>query len=156
MLKLAGYEFKDFSEGEFPEDVKKYAAIALIRKLQAQRNILDAPIRPSLAKGALARRGGSKTSKHYATGRLSTAVDWFSDLEPFETWNHVLASGLWDGMGIYFDTKNNDGGRQVMFHTDFGRSQNVYWYRKDKEMFSSIKYGHKFWGMLLRQFYIYN
>jgi len=68
--------------------------------LDAYAKELDAPVYPSPAKGALARTIGSKTSRHYAVGRLSTAVDFFPDCDPLKAF--LIALMFFGGVGVYF------------------------------------------------------
>lgn len=149
-----GNDIPNFSTGEFSEDVHIYAASGLMIRAQDQRDQLDACMYPSPVAGALARFGTkSKTSRHFAVGRLSTAFDWFSQASPFKTWCKVISSGLWHGMGIYFDTHYR-GMNWVMFHTDYGRMGNpVYWFRY-KTVWVDSKNDNMFWDKLNYLFYL--
>ncbi len=107
-----------FSAGEFSEDPNKLAEPELIYSLGNLRKILGTKMRPSPVSGALARKYGSKTSQHYAVGRLSTGSDQFIEGVPFEIFSKIMYSQLFTGVGIYFDTKGPDGKPWVMFHLD--------------------------------------
>ena len=72
----------------------------LFHTLDAYAKELGAPVYPSPAKGALARTYGSKTSRHYAVGRLSTAVDFFPDCDPLKAF--LIALMFFGGVGVYF------------------------------------------------------
>lgn len=136
---------KNFDSKEFPEDPREYCEPEIIEKLQAQRDYMGAEIYPSLHPGGTARLYSFGMSKREYIGsykkrpsmhcvlsdKKSTAVDWFSELCHFQTLCSVLKSGLWDGVGIYFDTICNDGNPDVMFHTDIGRGYNLFWLRVD-------------------------
>ena len=60
-----------------------------------------------------------------------SAIDGFPDCDPFEAWTKALSSKLFGGIGIYFDTKDNDGIEQCMIHADL-RINPLIWLR-DKE-----------------------
>ena len=153
-----GNNIPNFSTAEFSEDVHLYAAEALIIRAQDQRDRLGTPMYPSPRAGALARFGPkSKTSMHFASGRLSTALDWFSGAPPFETWCKVISSGLWHGMGIYFDTEYK-GMNWVMFHTDYMRMGSpAYWFRygtKKEPVYVDSINDAQFWDKLDYFFYL--
>jgi len=150
--------FDNFEEDEFPEDELYYAGKWLFNNLQLQRKIFNRPIYPSKAKGALARfEEKDKYSMHYAVDRESTAIDFFTDVPSFEAWSLILSSGLWDGAGIYFDTKDNTGKPHVMFHVDFGRSNKAYWLRHNNTYSGKSEYinhtDKNFWPTLLNFFF---
>jgi truncated hemoglobin YjbI len=95
-------EIKYFKPSEFPEDPDTYADPALILLLDNFREIYKHPLTPSPAKGALARLDGAPTSRHYAVGRLSDAVDVFPKGDVSEAW--LLAVEMeewWGGIGLY-------------------------------------------------------
>ncbi len=153
-----GNNIPNFSTAEFSEDVHLYAAPGLMIRAQDQRERLAAKMYPSPRAGALARFDTeSKTSMHFAVGRLSTALDWFSEASPFETWCKVISSGLWHGMGVYFDTEYK-GMNWVMFHTDYKRmSSPVYWFRyktKKGPGWVDSKNDTQFWDKLDYFFYL--
>jgi hypothetical protein len=108
--------------------------------------------------GALARFGEKdKTSKHFAVGRLSTALDWFTEASPFKAWCSIISSGDWQGMGIYFDTFYK-GLNWVMFHTDYERmAAPVYWFRygtRSGPVYVDSKNDPQFWDKLDYFFYL--
>lgn len=111
------------SPGEFPEDPDKYAEPVLIYSLGDLRQFLQKRMFPSPVSGALARFGGSETSQHYVgpkndIQRKATGCDVFCEGVPFETYTILLASKLFNGIGIYLDTNGPDGMPWVMFHLD--------------------------------------
>ena len=121
---------KNFNPEEFSERLQ-YASPLLLEKLDLFRDYIRKVINPSKAKGALARFEGSATSQHYAVGRLSTAVDVFVDAPPAWVFYKALEFG-WNGVGVYFDTHNNEGKKQIMFHFDT-RVVNTSWYRNENK-----------------------
>ena len=157
-MNVLGKELKNFSENEFSENYM-YGSYKLFWNIQKQRDILGKRIFPSMAYGALARFSKEdEYSKHFSnkTTILSTALDWFTDGDPFQTWVSCITSGLWDGVGVYFDTNGNDGNPAVMFHTDFGRKNKAYWFRrwnsfKNESMYVNHNDNH-FWNQLLYNF----
>ena len=116
----------DFSPREFAESPDEHVQPELIYRLQTLRERLGAAIFPSPAGGALARFGGSVTSRHYAVGRLSDAVDVFpADGWAARAWLHAVA--LFGGVGLYLDT--HFGGQQrPMLHVDL-RPEPAWWVR---------------------------
>lgn len=93
-----------FQKGEFPENPDLYAEPSLIYMLDDFRALLNLPIYPSPANGALARFDGNPDSRHYAVDRKSDAVDIFVDGDIRHVWLTAMMSGLWGGVGVYFDT----------------------------------------------------
>lgn len=107
-----------FKPGEFAENPNEHADPDLIYRLQDYRTALGCIIRPSLARGGLARFDGSATSRHYAVGRLSDACDLFPETPPEHAWATALRMPAFGGIGIYFDTRNNQGNPAYMIHLD--------------------------------------
>jgi hypothetical protein len=154
---------ENFDSSEFSEDPTKYAHPDLIKKLQAQRDFNGAAIYPSEATGATARMyAADMTESEYKSiymknpsrhcvliDRKSTAQDWFSALDPYQTLCQILRSGLWYGVGIYFDTRDNHGKNAVMFHTDFGRARRLLWLRENGKRFYETA-GKSFYDRLAR------
>lgn len=123
---IHGVTIKNFIKEEFPED-PLFADPKLLIALDYLRDFIGYPIMPSPVSGALARFNGSKTSRHYAQGRLSTACDIFINADSFESYSKILQSGLFKGIGCYFDTKYG-GKPHTMFHLDL-RPKPLIWYR---------------------------
>ena len=79
-----------FTPGEFPEDPEELAEPRLIYSLDDFAVALGRPVHPSPVPGALARLDGSETSRHYAVGRRSDAVDVFCACPIFKAWGTAL------------------------------------------------------------------
>ncbi|MDY6910747.1 MAG: hypothetical protein SVM79_00070 [Chloroflexota bacterium] len=118
-----------FDASEFPTNEVKYTDPHLFIALSKQRQIFDdflngCTIRPSRAAGALARLDGLETSQHFAKknmSRLSCACDWFPGRGPsiLQVFNLVVSSGLWGGVGVYFNKFSNSAwSKDIMLHTD--------------------------------------
>ena len=140
---------KHFKKSEFSESPDEHANPQLILSLDKYRRYLDQPIHPSPAPGALARfDANAKTSRHYAFGRKSDAIDVFCDVPIFKVWSIAINSRLWGGIGVYFDTKycNNP---LCMLHLDL-RSHQSLWFRNNGE-YTSMK-SKAFWSKLLELF----
>lgn len=134
-----------FTKAEFPEDPDKYADVFMIYSLDKLRDLLQQPIHVSPVSGALARfDNGADYSRHYAVNRKSDAIDIFCETNIFEAWSIAIRSGLWGGVGVYFDTFYNNK-RHCMLHLD-KRPNNSLWYRHNKKYVS--KKDKKFWGTL--------
>ena len=101
----------------FPENPDIHADEKLIKNLDKFRSILGRSISPSPVPGALARFDGSSTSRHYAVGRKSDAIDIFCNADASMTFIKAISCGLWGGVGVYLDTQYN-GKQHVMFHLD--------------------------------------
>lgn len=120
---------KNFKPDEFPDDIT-LADPELLDRLDRLRDFMGSAIYPSPVPGALARTDlGAKSSQHYAVGRKSTAVDIFCAGEPFEAFIKILQSGLFQRVGVYFDTWFR-GRRHVMFHIDL-KPEKLLWFRND-------------------------
>lgn len=116
----------DFSPREFADSPDEHAQPALIYRLQTLRARLGAPIFPSPVPGALARFDGPPSSRHYAVGRLSDAVDVFPvDGMVVRAWQQAVA--LFGGVGLYLDT-HFLGRSWPMLHVDL-RPEPVWWVR---------------------------
>jgi hypothetical protein len=124
---LNGVQIKNYKKDEFPKDPTKYANPELIIRLDKLRDFLGKPVYPSPVKNALARFSGSKTSRHYAVGRLSDACDVFIEGDKFEVYSKVLKSNLFTGIGLYFDTKYKNK-PWMMMHLDL-RENPLMWFR---------------------------
>ena len=113
---------KYFTPNEFPEDIK-YADKSLLYSLDDLRGFIGVPIYPSPVPGALARFGNT-TSMHKIP---SKAIDVFIQGDTAETYTKILQSGLFNGVGVYFDTYYRNKS-WVMFHLD-KRDKKLIWYR---------------------------
>lgn len=144
-----------FNPDEFPPDEAHYAQADLILELNRMRNVLGVPIYPSPVRGALARNEGA-TSRHYAVGRLSDAIDFFVDAPPLHVFYTLLRKSKFGGIGVYFDTKYRSR-PHIMFHGDL-RDEHVLWLRHElpsgKTQYVTLKPGRPktFWNVLARNF----
>jgi hypothetical protein len=112
-----------FKEEEFDCDLSLLNP-EILYTVDGMRKRLGAGISPSKAEGAIVRFGGSETSQHYVGEvggkivRRSSAMDLFPNCKPIEFLVLSLCTPGINGIGVYFDTKNNMGVKQVMFHVD--------------------------------------
>lgn len=133
---INGIPMKNFTSEEFPEDPEKYADTALLIALQYYRNKINMPFKISPVKGALARFDGRETSMHRIIEekghivKRSKAIDGFPKGDIFKAWAIAQGCGLWNGMGVYFDTELNDK-YQPLLHLD-KREKPLIWYRINK------------------------
>lgn len=156
MAIINGVDMPNFTKKEIPEFASKLMSKQILENVQKYRSILNRPFSISSAYGALFRFDGRKSSEHYVivdpiTDRLikpSTAIDGFPYCNIFQAWTLALSSGLFGGIGVYFDTKNNHGDYGPMLHLDL-RQNNLIWYRsngiyyypgKDTDFFTTLKY----------------
>lgn len=117
--KIDWTKIQNFTPDEFSEYPNIYATPKLIYSLQGFREILDRPIYPSPARGALARVYETESLHRVDLERhiLSRAVDCFPEGDPREVFVLSLACQLWGAVGFYLDTKYK-GKPWVMFHLD--------------------------------------
>lgn len=134
----------NFWKGEFSEDPDKYADPQLIYDIDLMREKLGVSIYPSKASGALARFSGSESSRHYAVDRKSDALDFFVDKSKsiVECLLLFLSYCKFGGIGVYFDTTNNEDEEHIMFHLDrrplgegHSRDSVLIWYRDNGEYY---------------------
>lgn len=109
-----------------------------VKKYDAARYYTGVPWYPSMADGSVARFEGNKTSRHYAIGRYSDALDFFIDDYTDPRWFifKLTSLGLFGGIGIYFDTKDNNGIDNLMYHVDcrpISMGYPLVWYRDKGE-----------------------
>lgn len=118
----------------FSENPDDHADPRLIEHLDLFREILGSPVHPSPAIGALARFDKlAAGSRHYARDKKSQAIDVFCEGSIQLAFMTAITSGLFFGVGIYFDTyyRNRP---QVMMHLDIRPPKNgkpTIWYRDD-------------------------
>ena len=72
----------NFSPDEFPSGELALTSPGLLSALQSLRHACGIPLKPSPVKGGLARTDGALTSRHYAVGRKSDAIDIFPKEKP--------------------------------------------------------------------------
>lgn len=155
MAIINGINMPNFTHEEIPKTLAKYMSKQALSNIQQYRNILGCPFNISFDPGALIRFDGRRMSEHFViinpeTGKpnkLSTAIDGFPNCDIFEAWSKALSSNLFGGVGVYFDTLNNQGVAQPMLHLDL-RKHPLIWYRnhgvyyyphKDKNFFKRLK-----------------
>ena len=100
--------------------------------LQRARNIGRFSIFPGGYQDNWGRTGGSKTSEHYAVGRLSTAGDIFPARGKVLRLWIILQNIEWvGGLGLYLDVNGPDGQPWIMLHYDLRESKNerTFWIR---------------------------
>lgn len=93
----------NFSESEFDHVDLERLDESFVIELQNFRDLLSRRIYPSPVDGAFVRLDGSKTSRHYAVGRLSDAGDVFPECHIAEAFLCALRTRF-GGIGIYLDT----------------------------------------------------
>lgn len=151
--KIDWSKVNHFTPKEFSEDPDKYANPNLIYTLNDFRKLVGKSAYPSPVSGALARiETGSKTSQHYVNlkeNKLSNAVDVFFEGNPSYVFFRALYSKLWNGIGLYLDTKYNNE-EWPMFHFDLrdfnAKGMVTIWVRKNHEYFypQTMKNGELF------------
>lgn len=153
MIIVNGVYMNNFTEEEFPPYIAKYISRLILSRVQIYRDVLKHPFSISKASGALVRFEGRETSEHFVkvdhdSGKIlkySRAVDGFPGCNIFKAWTTALSCGLFSGVGVYFDTRNNHGLPQPMLHLDL-RSNPLIWYRhegkyfypKDKDFYKNL------------------
>lgn len=162
MAIINGVDMPNFERSEFSEDPEHCGHHHLLQTLQWYRETLGAKIQPSKSPGALARFDGRKTSMHFIDledfaksdeEKRSKALDVFCTTHIFKAWTVAMNFMLWSGIGVYFDTKGNNGEPWPMLHFDL-RLHPLIWYRDQGEYF----YPHKdkdFYTNLLNLFMIH-
>jgi len=132
-----GEEIKNFDSDEFLVGELQFVGIEIIQAVDKFRDLSGVPIYPSIAPGALARIDNNVTNQHHARSDgsvLSKAMDWFPGRGESITRLLMLAlgSGLFGGIGVYFDTNGFVHSSKNMFHTDVRPKENgipILWYR---------------------------
>jgi hypothetical protein len=149
-----------FTKSEFNEDPDKYADPTLIYTLDKFRLTFGERIFPSPVEGAFVRFDGSKTSQHYVGDkenpiRKTTAIDFFPEGTPIEVYTYLLTNFLIKGIGIYLDTKGNDGLPWIMFHMDIRekgfKAFPLIWFCKKEKGINKYYYpqnNSKYWSFL--------
>lgn len=110
-----------FSATEWPDHqtTLTYMDFSLILALDAfRREFCNVPLTPSPVIAGWYRLDGSKTSQHYAVGRLSLAGDLFPKYDARRVFLLAMTCGLFTGIGFYNDTNGPDGNPQYMIHVD--------------------------------------
>ena len=127
---IHGIDMPNFTEDEFPEGELAHTSFHLLARLQMFREKLGVAVHPSKVKGALARYDGPRTSDHFVkVGEIaSTGIDVFCDCSIFKAWTVAISCGLWDSVGVYFDTRDNNGVDHPMLHLGL-RKKRAIWLR---------------------------
>jgi len=135
-MLFKGQEIEFFKEDEFPKYELDRASVGIIKALDAIRKFAGHSIYPSPVSGALSRIEGSLTSRHYAVGRDSDAIDFITqkDANLLRLLTILQGCKLFGGIGVYFDTRGLEQSHDVMFHVDLrpvevGSSLSALWYR---------------------------
>lgn len=135
---------ENFSKTEFSHTDLMLIKGSLILELQAYRVLLGHKVFPSPNKNGWARESGSRTSRHFAIGRLCDAGDIFPDCHIAEAFLAAVRCNF-GGIGIYLDTKYR-GEPKPMLHVDMRPMSNqVMWLRETidgKEKYTYF-YPHK-------------
>lgn len=126
-------KLKYFNEKEFPKGVIHLMDPGILMALDELREKSGVSIYPSIDPEGWARKNGSKTSRHYAVGRLSDACDIFPKKDAYHVFT-VAQSMKFGGIGIYFDTKKTYRQPGPMLHIDL-RPVRVVWARDDRGMY---------------------
>lgn len=141
---------KDFPN--FPEIIDYEIPLNLIDarvilNLQKLRNIFGKPIVPTRVKAGWARIDGSRTSQHYALGRLSTAGDIFPELGYcMSCWLATQQIPEIKGIGLYLDTNGIDGKFWPMMHFDLRKTEKrVFWIRDKGKYYTLGRNDAEFW-----------
>lgn len=142
---LIFWEFiTNFTEDEFSHVNLEDLSEDWVIELQNYRDILGCQIFLSPDPEAFCRYDGSKTSRHYAVGRLSNAGDVFPNCHIAEAFLSALRTRF-GGIGVYLDT-HFKGQKMPMLHLDMRLVDNqAVWIREtinDKQVYTTF-YPHK-------------
>lgn len=140
-------DYPNFPEFEKRKHELAFMSANFILALQMFRSHTGISITPSPVEGAWYRTGGKSTSRHYAKGRLSDAMDIFPDPERIhEAWLTALIFEPFGGVGIYFDTAPS-----IMMHVDcrpFKDGLKTIWCRDNGKYY--YPYQSEFWDKIRR------
>ncbi len=120
-------EVNYFSIDEWPGDSLAHIDADLVLALSEYRDRLGHGVVPSPVVDGWYRTDGSKTSRHYAVGRLSDAGDVFPQCDIRKALMVAMGWG-WGGIGVYLDTTGPSGKPEPMLHLDM-RQGRVIWMR---------------------------
>ena len=139
-------DFPEFQRYSLPLD--KLNAATLIT-LQTVRDRTGIPVIPSPLPDGWARTDGSKTSRHYAVGRLSDAGDIFPARgRCMELWARLQAVQNIGAVGLYCDTRGPDGAPWPMIHFDLRNARNKLLWARDGDYFYLHKQPGRFWQIV--------
>jgi len=106
-------------------------------------------LHPSRLSDGWARFTGSKTSRHYAEGRLSDAADFFPASNVLDCWLAAMENPLWGGFGLYLDTRRSKFQPGPMMHLDCRPGKRIFWVRDYKgKMVFLHKNSAQFWALI--------
>lgn len=144
-------EYKDFPEFEKYGIPLQYIDAALISLLQQIRTRTGIPIIPSPVREGWVRFDGSKTSRHYASNRLSDAGDIFPQRERVtELWLRMQAVKRIGAIGLYADTKGPDGKPWPMIHFDLRETKDKILWARDGNYYYLPQNREEFWRTLVK------
>lgn len=108
----------------------------LVQALQCWRDLHGLPLSITPVLAGIIREDGSKTSQHYAVGRLSSAIDIFPRAgEVGQAFINALSIDAFRGVGLYLDTKPS-----AMIHVDVRDGERILWVRTGHDRYT---YFHK-------------
>ena len=122
-------KIENFSESEFSHTDLTLISKALILELQVFQELLGHSVFPSPNKNGWARESGSRTSRHYAIGRLCDAGDVFPECHIAEAFLAAVRCNF-GGIGIYLDTKYQDEPKPMLHLDKRPMSSQVMWLRE--------------------------
>jgi len=128
------HNFPEFAEYGIPLEL---VSASLLVTLQGIRDKTGIPITPSPVHDGWARTDGSKTSRHYAVGRLSDAGDVFAARgRGLDLWLRLIETSNIGAIGLYADTNGPDGSPWLMIHLDLRSArQKVLWVRDERYVY---------------------
>jgi hypothetical protein len=150
MSTINGVDMPNFTPDEYRHDELKYMSKSILHATQKFRTAVKAKVIPSKKKGAQARFTGSKFSEHFVSGnpkktaiwKYSTATDVFVNCRIFKAWSIAVNTPYISRVGVYFDTKNNNGDKQPMLHLGL-KEDGLLWFRvAGKYVYSTHKDFH--------------
>jgi len=139
-----------FSLSEWAEpDILKDVDVKVIQALDRLRERAGIALHPSQLADGWARFKGSKTSRHYAVGRLSDAADIFPARQVLDCWIAAMEDPYWGGIGLYLDTNRNKLQPQPMLHLDGRNGDRVFWVRNARGRYVyQHKHQAQFWALI--------
>lgn len=147
ILESKWFDISEFKNCPHPELIDP----RLIRSLDELRDRTGIPLHPSRHPMGWTRTTGSKTSRHYAVGRLSDAGDLFPAHSAVDVILAAHRMPAFGGFGLYLDTKISELQPGPMIHLDLRPGPERYWVRIES---GDYVYHHKepsqFWFAIER------